>query len=170
MISSVYRLLWNHDLILFCDIPNLLKVSKADLNVNYWFLRMIWMIWCVFEIVMTICSFNTIPIKPFWYCSRIGEKAPSQNSVISIPKRWNMPQLQKSITVRCIRKMRLAMYLLIAVILIIFNFFSVTGNSGRVVLQILYLNLRLIHGAILKHMNISAKHAGKTLTKDSCIR
>ena len=49
-------------------------------------------------------------------------------------------------------------------------FFSVTGNSGRVVLQILYLNLRLIHGAILKHMNISAKHAGKTLTKNSCIR
>ena len=81
-----------------------------------------------------------------------------------------MPQLQKSVTDRCIRKMRLAIYFLIAVILLIFNYFSVTDNSGRVFLQILYLNLRLIHGVILKHMNISAKHVGKTLTKNSCIR
>ena len=76
-----------------------------------------------------------------------------------------MPQLQKSITDRCIRKMRVAIYFLIAVILLIFNYFSVTDNSGRVFLQILYLNLRLIHGVILKHMNISAKHVEKHLQK-----
>ena len=81
-----------------------------------------------------------------------------------------MPQLQKSITDRCIRKMRLAIYFLIAVILLIFNYFPVTDNSGRFFLQILHLNLRLIRGVTLKHMNISVKHVGKTLTKNSCIR
>ena len=81
-----------------------------------------------------------------------------------------MPQLQKSVTDRCIRKMRLAIYFLIAVILLIFNYFSVTDNSGRVFLQILHLNLRLIHGVMLKHMNISTKHVGKTLMKNSCMR
>ena len=81
-----------------------------------------------------------------------------------------MPQLHKSVTDRCIRKIRLAMYFLIAVILLIFNYFSVTDNSGRVFLQILHLNLQLIHGVMLKHMNIRAKHVGKALTKNSCIR
>ena len=124
MISSVYLLLRSHDLVLFCDVPNLLQMSKADLNVNYWFLRVIWIKWCEFEIVMTVCSFNTIPNGPFLCCARKGEKVSSQNSVICILKWQTMPQLKKSITDRGIRKMRLAIYLLIAVILLIFSYFS----------------------------------------------
>ena len=49
-------------------------------------------------------------------------------------------------------------------------FCSVSSNIGRVFFQILYLNLRLIYRVGLKHMIISAKHVGKTLMSNSCIR
>ena len=113
MVSSVYLLLKNHDFILFCDVPNLLQMNKAGLDISYWFLRMIWMIWCLFEIVTKICRCNTIPDGPFRCCSKF---------CYSYPKM--IKHATESITDSCIRKMRLAIYLLIAVILLIFNYFS----------------------------------------------